>query len=76
LGLGHSCRDQVVIDNFKGYFQDVAAEMRKVTWPKPEVLRGNTILVFVMTFLLTVFIGGVDLMLSTGMKTLHSLLRF
>ncbi len=65
-----------MIDSIKGYFQDVNAEMRKVTWPKPEVLRANTILVFVMTFLLTVFIGGVDLMLSSGMKTLHSLLQF
>ena len=64
-----------MIADIKSYFQDVAAEMRKVTWPKPEELRGSTILVFVMTFILTLFIGGVDVMLGWGMGMLHNLMR-
>ncbi len=63
-----------MIDNAKRYIEDVTAEMQKVTWPKPEELRGQTVLVFVVTFILTIFIGGVDIALSSIMNALHGLL--
>ncbi len=67
-------RESAVIENLKKYIEDVSAEMQRVTWPKPEELRGQTILVFIVAFMLTVFIGGVDVALSAIMNTLHEIL--
>jgi preprotein translocase subunit SecE len=54
------------------FLSDVKSELKKVSWPtKPELIN-STWVVIVFTFLLSVFIGMVDFVLS---RILRFLLR-
>jgi preprotein translocase subunit SecE len=52
----------------KQFVQDVQLEMKKVTWPSREELRGSTMVVIVMVILVSIFIGLVDRILSLGLE--------
>jgi len=54
----------------KAFLQDVRVEMSKVTWPTPQELKGQTIVVVVAVLLIGTFIGLVDLLLSNTIKLL------
>ncbi len=43
------------------FFQEVAAEMQKVTWPTKQEIISSTMLVLVMTVLLAIGVGIVDM---------------
>ncbi len=45
---------------FQNYIRDVIAELRKVTWPTREELRGSTITVILFSLMSTVFVFLVD----------------
>ncbi len=53
---------------FQNYIRDVLLELRKVTWPTPEELRGATITVIIFALLSTVFVGSVDFVLSSVVR--------
>ncbi len=53
-----------MLEKAKKFFKEVRIELGKVTWPKKEQLWGSTGVVIVISFLLAVFIGAVDLCLS------------
>jgi len=42
------------------YFNDVVREMKKVTWPTKEELKGSTQLVIVTCLILAVFVYIID----------------
>ena len=46
------------------YVKDVRVEMSKVSWPTREELRESTLVVIVMVFVISIFIGVVDRVLS------------
>jgi preprotein translocase subunit SecE len=46
------------------YFNETRTELKKVTWPSREELNQSTRVVILATFLVTVFIGIVDQILS------------
>jgi preprotein translocase subunit SecE len=48
----------------QNYIRDVIQELRKVTWPTKEELKGATVTVIVFTLLSTVFVGTVDFVLG------------
>ncbi|HEU4365177.1 MAG TPA: preprotein translocase subunit SecE [Candidatus Krumholzibacteria bacterium] len=50
------------------YFSETRTELKKVTWPSREELKQSTRVVIVATFLVTVFIGIVDQVLSRIIK--------
>ena len=54
-----------MIDRFKNYLVETKVEMKKVTWPTKAELKDATRVVIVASFVLTVFIGVVDRILST-----------
>lgn len=56
----------------KNFFNEVKAELSKVSWSTRQELIGATTVVIVATFVLAIFIGGVDLFLS---KFLQVILR-
>jgi preprotein translocase subunit SecE len=56
-------------DKTVGFFNDVAREMRKVSWPNREELQDATIIVLVACLVLSIFIFGID-------KIFETLLRF
>jgi preprotein translocase subunit SecE len=46
------------------FFREVKVEMKKVTWPTRDELKESTKLVIIASFIVTVFIGVVDNILS------------
>lgn len=59
-----------MFEKAKKFFKEVRIEMGKVTWPKREQLWGSTGVVIVISLLLAVFIGMVDLLLSRAVGLL------
>ena len=57
-----------MIEKAKKFFSDVIAEMKKVSWPTVDELKGSTMVVIVTVFILAVFIGIVDRILSFGLQ--------
>ncbi len=49
---------------FQNYIRDVIQELRKVTWPTRDELKGATVTVIIFTLLSTVFVGVVDFVLG------------
>ena len=49
---------------FQNYIRDVIAELKKVTWPTRDELKGSTITVLVFSAISAVFVFGVDTLLS------------
>ena len=49
---------------FQNYIKDVITELRKVTWPTREELKGSTITVVIFSLISTVFVFGVDSILG------------
>jgi preprotein translocase subunit SecE len=50
------------------FFSETRTELRKVTWPSRDELKQSTRVVIMATFLVTVFIGIVDQILSRIIK--------
>jgi preprotein translocase subunit SecE len=53
-----------MIERIKLFLSETRTELKKVTWPTREELRESTIVVIVSTFIVTVFVGVVDQILS------------
>ncbi len=49
---------------FQNYIRDVIAELKKVTWPTRDELKGSTITVLVFSAISALFVFGVDTLLS------------
>lgn len=49
---------------FQNYIRDVIAELKKVTWPTKDELKGSTITVIVFSLISAVFVFTVDLVLG------------
>jgi preprotein translocase subunit SecE len=43
-----------------GYLKDVRLELTKVTWPKKEEVTRLTLLVFVTSAIVAIYVGGLD----------------
>ena len=57
-----------MVAKVKQFAQEVQLEMKKVTWPSREELRGSTMVVIVMVILVAIFIGVIDRILSFGLE--------
>lgn len=56
-----------MIEKAKQFVADVVVEMKKVSWPSREELRGSTVVVIVTVILIAIFIGVVDRILAFGL---------
>ncbi len=63
-----------LLQNIRDYIKDVRVEMTKVSWPTRAELRESTLVVIVMVFLMMVFIGVVDRLLTQAFEALVRLL--
>jgi preprotein translocase subunit SecE len=52
----------------KEFVQDVLAEFRKVSWPSRQELINSTVVVIVVTVVLSLFLGGVDIVLARAVE--------
>jgi preprotein translocase subunit SecE len=59
-----------VIRAFGDYVRDVRVEMSKVTWPSRRELRDSTLVVIVMVFIMAIFIGIVDRVMTVAFEAL------
>ena len=49
-----------MITKLKEFFEGVVFEMKKVSWPSWEELKGSTIVVLVLSGILALFLFGID----------------
>jgi preprotein translocase subunit SecE len=57
-----------MFEKLKTFLNETKNELKKVTWPTKEELKESTRVVIVGAFMLTVFIGIVDQILSRIIK--------
>jgi len=57
-----------MIEKIKQYLAETRAEIKKVTWPTRDELKESTRVVIIATIVITIFIGGVDLVLNRIMR--------
>jgi preprotein translocase subunit SecE len=53
-----------MIERLKLFFSETRTELKKVTWPTRQELKESTIVVIVSTFIVTIFVGVVDQIIS------------
>ncbi len=61
-----------MIEKSKKFVNDVVIEMKKVSWPTRDELKGSTLVVIWTVFILAIFIGIVDRILSFGLERVLS----
>ena len=61
-----------MIEKSKKFVNDVVVEMKKVSWPSINELRGSTMVVIVTVIIISIFIGFVDRILSLGLERVLS----
>jgi len=59
-----------MFEKIRKYLGEIVAEMKKVTWPTREELKESTKLVIIATFVVTLFVGLVDQLLSLIVRRL------
>ena len=52
-----------IINQMKGFFQEVAAEKNKIVWPTRELLTQSTTTVMIIIVVLSVYLGAADILL-------------
>ena len=58
------------MDQAREFVKDVRVEAQRVSWPTRQELRDSTLVVIVMVFVISVFIGIVDRGLSLAFEAL------
>ena len=53
-----------MLKKIQNFFDSVVFEMKKVSWPTWQELKGSTIVVLMLSLILSVFLFLVDLILS------------
>ena len=61
-----------MFEKIKRFLKEVKVELTKVTWLSKRELLGSTIVVIVLSFILAIFIGMVDKLLSVIMSFILS----
>ena len=59
-----------MFNKIKGFFNEVYQELQKVAWPSRDELIGSTAVVIIMSLIVSVFIGAVDLILRESINAL------
>jgi preprotein translocase subunit SecE len=59
-----------MLEKIKHFFSETRVEMRKVTWPTRDELKESTKIVIVATFVVTLFIGIIDQILTLLVRRL------
>lgn len=61
-------RFQEWIQRTRQFFHDVRGEMKKVSWPSRDEVRGTTLVVIAAVFFFGFYLGLVDYLLSIGLN--------
>ncbi len=58
------------VDKAKEFFSEARVELKKVTWPPKKQTIQATWVVIVMVIIISIFLGGVDLIFSSIIKSI------
>lgn len=58
----------MMFEKAKQFVAEVVVEMKKVSWPSVQELRGSTVVVIVTVILIAIFVGVVDRILAMGLE--------
>ena len=58
------------MNRIKNFFADVSVEMKKVSWPKWDELKGSTWVVVSFSIIISVFLFFIDRILSSVMQVI------
>ena len=56
------------MNRIKNFFSEVSIEMKKVSWPKWDELKGSTWVVVTISIIISAFLFFIDRILSTVMQ--------
>jgi preprotein translocase subunit SecE len=59
-----------MFEKIRKFFSEIIAELKKVTWPTRDELKESTKLVIIATFVVTLFVGLVDQLLTLLIRRL------
>jgi preprotein translocase subunit SecE len=59
-----------MFEKVRKFLGEIVVEMKKVTWPTREELKESTKLVIIATFVVTLFVGLVDQLLTVIIRRL------
>jgi preprotein translocase subunit SecE len=59
-----------MFEKIKSFLSETRAEMRKVTWPTRDELIESTKIVIIATFVITLFVGFIDQLLTIIIRRL------
>ncbi len=59
------------MNKLKIYLEEVAKEMRKVSWPGRRELISNTVVTLVASAIISVFIFGIDRVISQVLEVVY-----
>jgi preprotein translocase subunit SecE len=59
-----------MFEKIRKFFSEIIAELKKVTWPTRDELKESTKLVIIATFVVTLFVGLVDQLLTLIIRRL------
>jgi preprotein translocase subunit SecE len=62
-------------DKIKSFYNDVRAEMRKVTAPSWKEVRGTTTVVIITVFIFALYFGIIDFIIQHGVTALFNYFR-
>lgn len=62
-----------VKDKSMGFFNEVAKEMRKVSWPKRSELQDATVITLAVCVIFSAFVFGIDKIFEIALRGLYSL---
>lgn len=60
-----------IVNKSIGFVKEVKVELTKVSWSSRQEVIGSTAVVIVITFLMAVFIGVIDLVLSKILSVIY-----
>ncbi len=58
------------MEKLQRYLKETSAELRKMTWPTKDELIGSTVVTCVVSFVVAIFIGIVDRILTYGIHAI------
>ena len=59
-----------MLEKIKTFFKEVSVELRKVSWPTRQQTVSATVVVIVLTIIVAVFLGIIDLVLGRLVGTI------
>jgi preprotein translocase subunit SecE len=59
-----------MFEKIRKFFSEIVSELKKVTWPTRDELKESTKLVIIATFVVTLFVGVVDQILTLIIRRL------